>query len=417
MIRMINRLLRNIITKSLPLKICIIPIYILKAVPRWGALRLSMPYATRRICLSGKSSYQLTKMGFGIILIPILKAVLRWGALRPRMPYATRRICLSGKSSYQITKMRFGIIIKYPFQIALDIRAKIPHKIQNLYRKTLAQFYRDTACQAYTLLELSIVLIIMGFTTFTFLGVVDSFIKVSNYKTTYERLDSIELRMLKYLKENKGLPCPASQTTSFETSGYGEDGDACASASLDELCPNATAYQVLGVTVGYQGSVPVISMGLPADYMYDGWGRRFTYYVSSKLNCTNGTDLNSGFYSSEDDLPSVDNKSDAVGVLHSYDKNAYILLSHGRNGYGAYTKSGVKVSELDASDDELENSDLDNNFVYNYFKPVAMDDILRFKTKWQLMLDFEDLDYVKRYPSSECNCVSTSVTKFDDMCF
>jgi hypothetical protein len=52
-----------------------------------------------------------------IIPIPILKAILRWGALRPRMPYATRRICLSGKSSYQLTKMGFGIILYYRMQL------------------------------------------------------------------------------------------------------------------------------------------------------------------------------------------------------------------------------------------------------------------------------------------------------------
>jgi len=158
-------------------------------------------------------------------------------------------------------------------------------------------------------------------------------------------------------------------------------------------------------------------MGLPADYMYDGFGRRFTYYVSSNLSCKNGIDVNSGFYSEEDNLPIVLNKSDSASTLYSYTKNSYVILSHGKNGFGGYTKSGAQVSTSDASSDELENIDLDSDFVYNYFRPEAMDDILRFKTKWQLMTNLDDLDFVKRYPSSECNCVSTSVTKFDDMCF
>ena len=64
---------------------------------------------------------------------------------------------------------------------------------------------------------------------------------------------------------------------------------------------------------------------------------------------------------------------------------------------------------------ELENSDSDNEFVYNYFRPESMDDILRFKNKWQLMNDLEELDSTKRYPSEECNC-STGVDKFNDMC-
>lgn len=269
----------------------------------------------------------------------------------------------------------------------------------------------------YTLLELAIVLVIMGFTAFTFLGVVDSFIKVNSYKTTYERMDAIEIKMLKYLKSKRGLPCPASETADFETAGYGEDGGACVSASSDELCPNATAYEVSSATVGYQGSVPVITLGLPAEYMYDGFGRRFTYFVSSKLTCTNGSDINSGFYLEEEDLPIVANKSGSASVLHSYDKNAYVLLSHGKNGYGAYTKSGDKVSETNASSNELENADGDNNFVYDYFSSESMDDIVRFKTKWQLMVDFEDLGYTKRYPSTECNCAPTGISNFDNMCF
>jgi hypothetical protein len=286
--------------------------------------------------------------------------------------------------------------------------SKLPHSPHNI---------ETSATKAYTMFELAIVLTIMGLTAFIFLGIIDSMITVGQYKTTFERLDAVERRMLKYMKTNRGLPCPAAQSTDSNTEGYGEDGNACASSSIDTLCPNATAFQIADTTVGYVGSVPAIALGLTADYMYDGFGRRFTYYVSSKVNCKNGTDINAGFYTEEADLPTVQNKTNSASVLHSYQKNAYVLVSHGRNGYGAYTKAGIKAATDLASNDELENADGDNVFVYNYFRPSAMDDILRFKTKWQLMLDFEDLDYTKRYPSAECTCVSTSVTKFDAMCF
>ena len=46
-----------------------------------------------------------------------------------------------------------------------------------------------------------------------------------------------------------------------------------------------------------------------------------------------------------------------------------------------------------------------------------MDDIIRFKDKWQLMVDLDSLEEVKRYPSEECTCTNISVTKFNDLCF
>ena len=271
---------------------------------------------------------------------------------------------------------------------------------------------------AYTLLELSIVLVILGFTAMTFLGVVDSYVRVNKYQVTFQRLEAIELKILKYFKNNRGLPCPASQTTSSESSGFGEDGDPCNSASTTGVCPNAAEYVDSGSTRGYQGSIPVVSLGMPASYMYDGWGRRFTYYVASNLVCKDGTNLNMYFYQNESYLPVVSNKPSVDGSSqHDYEANAYVVLSHGVNGYGGYTKAGVQVSEVNASSDEVENADGDMNFVYNYFRPKEMDDILLFKTKWQLMLDFGELDYIKRYASYECTCSNTGVSAFDDLCF
>ncbi len=270
--------------------------------------------------------------------------------------------------------------------------------------------------KAYSLLELSIVLVIMGFIAFTFTAVLDSFLKVNRLKTTFERLDVIEKSLLRYLNENRGLPCPSGQTISSDSAGYGEDGDSCDSSSVTETCINAEAYEVGGLVVGYKGSIPAITLGLPAEYIYDGFDRRLTYYVSSDLICKNGVDINSGFYANEDNLPVVYNKPNSALAVYEYQKNAYVIISHGKNGYGAYTKSGGQVSTANASVDEIENSDSDNEFVYNYFRPALMDDILRFKSKWHLMNDLDDLESIKRYPSSECNC-STGVEKFNDMCF
>jgi len=269
--------------------------------------------------------------------------------------------------------------------------------------------------KAYSLLELSIVLVIMGFIAFTFTAVIDSFLKVNRFKTSFQRLDLVESSLLRFLNENRGLPCPAGHDLSSNDTGFGEDGDSCDASSVTEVCADAEAYEVAGVVVGYKGSIPAITLDLPTEYMYDGFDRRFTYFVSSDLICKNGVDINSGFYSNEDNLPIVYNKPNTSTSVYEYQKNAYVIVSHGKNGFGAYTKSGEKISTDSASSDEIENSDSDNEFVYNYFRPESMDDILRFKNKWQLMNDLEELDSTKRYPSEECNC-STGIDKFNDMC-
>ena len=90
--------------------------------------------------------------------------------------------------------------------------------------------------------------------------------------------------MLRFLDENRGLPCPAVQDLSKNEIGFGEDGDSCDASSVTEVCADAEAYEISGVVVGYKGSVPAITLDLPAEYMYDGFDRRFTYFVSSDLH-------------------------------------------------------------------------------------------------------------------------------------
>ena len=90
--------------------------------------------------------------------------------------------------------------------------------------------------KAFTILELTIVITIMGFMSFTFFGVIDSYVKVNSYKTTFKkRIDEIEVAFLKYLKNNKGLPCPASSSLSFDKDGYGENGDSCVSGNTSSV--------------------------------------------------------------------------------------------------------------------------------------------------------------------------------------
>ena len=97
--------------------------------------------------------------------------------------------------------------------------------------------------------------------------------------------------------------------------------------------------------------------------MYDGFGRRFTYYLPSNLTCLNGSTTNVNFHINEDKLAIVKNKSGSTTELHSYEGLAYVLLSHGKNGFGAFTKSGNQVGYSNSSTDESENIDLDKIFV------------------------------------------------------
>lgn len=248
---------------------------------------------------------------------------------------------------------------------------------------------------AFTLLELAISISIAGLILFVVLSMLNNFFIVNKVKETEERMELVQAKLLLYLKKNGQFPCPADPTKSKTESDYAK-GEVCSTnCSVTGISADSETF--------YSGDVPAQLIGLSARYAEDGYGFKFRYFVPKNLACSTKDD--SSYY--EKTLLYVQ-FNDGSNNTEIADDLAYILVSHGENGAGAYTVAGSQIS-VSANSSEAENSDADNIFRYNYIKNDDFDDYVRFKTKTQLLLDLDELyDYTKnyRYFREECNATS-----------
>ncbi len=227
------------------------------------------------------------------------------------------------------------------------------------------------------------------------------------YKTqTLNKLDKIEKALAGFVILNHRLPCPANGVTDVNSSSFGSEGTVSTSS-----CPNAN---FISGNV-FSGVVPVRTLNLPDDFMFDGWGHRITYAVDIQFannNITNqscdGTTSKKCFIETLEDKASI-TVNDAAGLPRTTHAT-YALISHGENGHGAFSKIGNKTRvnayingnpwRNNHFSGELENSHLSNSGndeAYNnifvakdLIKDEAnlseyFDDIVRFKTKSQIV--------------------------------
>ena len=222
--------------------------------------------------------------------------------------------------------------------------------------------------RGFTLVEIAIVVIIMG-ALFVFLMPLSSCI-LENQKReiTRQKLKNIESAMANYVAINKRLPCPADGTIAPGNANAGVEG-----ARTGGDCTN---NQISGV-------VPWVTLGLTQADIQDGWYHLITYRAAFSLTRDNVLDMSfcdtagtKGVDTSSSTAPGgkcwasclgsdmttctspqnylvgkgfdIRNGSGVNLIMSgsgsSFTGAAYILISHGGNGYGAYDASGSYIA-------------------------------------------------------------------------
>ncbi len=237
--------------------------------------------------------------------------------------------------------------------------------------------------QGFTLVELAVVLVLIGLVMTMGLKVVMSTLENASYSETKAKQELIKVALISFLRTNGRLPCPDVADAANLATGV-------APAS----CSDSPAE-------GY-GVVPWMSLGLPRDSVVDGWGNYFTYRVA------NGTGGSKNWTSKSANTPFDINELrvstnalrilelDATGAAFTATPTSttavVIILSHGKNGFGAKTtKVGARLPTTDAGAGEITNATgTTTDFV---LRPVnesaaafngAYDDLLTFMTPQML---------------------------------
>lgn len=192
----------------------------------------------------------------------------------------------------------------------------------------------------FTLVEMAMVLLIITLLLAGLAPTISSQMEQQRTNETRKKMSEIKEALIGYAMRNGRLPCSADPTKILGQSGWGTE--------RPPPCTAATRY----------GVVPWVTLGTSET---DGWGNRFTYHVdynfADAIGTTTGgctptpTQASFGLCSNGE----VEIFSDAsFGTLVANNIPA-IIISHGKNGAGAWTPQGIQRPV--GSTDEQENTE------------------------------------------------------------
>ncbi len=280
----------------------------------------------------------------------------------------------------------------------------------------------------FSLIELSVVILIVSIFASVAVNILGKKDVADKYDVTQKRLQFIAEALKVYKSANGHLPCPASSTILLDNANFGTGIPV-----LPNSCSSADNTYSSGNIVISSGAVPVISLGIPPEYMFDAWGNKFTYSVNTVMTIPTGyaAATSSNLATGTPTAPTINirvedsgnnsllTRAPSAAEYNAYngppantayrvrdcfatqapsfynvvinDCAAFLVLSHGANGYRSYNPRGVyKTSTFGAGGTyEVSNSNNDNifydvprntdakvNTTTSYF-----DDVLIYKTK------------------------------------
>jgi prepilin-type N-terminal cleavage/methylation domain-containing protein len=212
----------------------------------------------------------------------------------------------------------------------------------------------------FTLLEITVVLFILGLMIAGLFGPLETQLEARDRRQTQDSLQQVLEALYGYALTHGRLPCP-------DTNG---DGRSNPEFNQDDL-KTAKCDAAVGI-------LPWSELGVAQG---DAWGNRFTYAVTEPKFTRPDTDgLCNGNTGDIDTVHfdlcttgslTVESRGDdpATGAQESKHRlNSYaqdlpaLVVSHGRNGFGAQTINGA-VLQTPTGADELENTDSDAIFM------------------------------------------------------
>jgi|GEM_PF-5772523 type II secretory pathway pseudopilin PulG len=276
---------------------------------------------------------------------------------------------------------------------------------------------KSTKQTGASLIELSIILLIMGAISSIFFIGTQGQLEAAKLSFTRDNVKVIETALVDFVAKNGRLPCPANISLSTNDSQYGLEQF---NDTINPAACNNAAQITDGDDVIYYGAIPVRSLNLPSNMMLDGWNNKLSYVVqrafinNSLTNSTCSSTPSTNHISSNiclrgqasGDNPLIHNDiwifKDLASSTFAMPKAAiYLIVSHGSNGLGGYNRSGVQnpLPDLTNQQHQLQNSAycITNScsapageFVIsagNTAEIANFDDILFYKTREQLLFD------------------------------
>jgi prepilin-type N-terminal cleavage/methylation domain-containing protein len=245
--------------------------------------------------------------------------------------------------------------------------------------------------KAYSLIELSIVILIISILISGALTVFSGSANNKKITTTKNRIDEIYKALGGFLLVNGRLPCPASIIAIKSTDAtYGTEGTAAGN------CTAGGGVYASGSSNLVYGLVPVKTLGLPNEYAEDGFEGKFAYIVEKNFTTSSSSTTFKNAIATAtmtlNELPG--------GVSQVITNDAILaLVSYGANKSGAFNANGTVQNTRSSDSSEMENdlgasNAFDKNLVFNAPDSDVFDDIVFYKTRNSLVSDFDAFSLV-----------------------
>lgn len=250
--------------------------------------------------------------------------------------------------------------------------------------------------KAFTLIELSIVLVIAAIMISTSLSSSVETLRRTKEKATKAKMEEVYKAIGNYLLVHKRLPCPSSLKKKKDSdSTYG-----LAAPIVSGECNGPGVYMSAGGTLFY-GALPIKDLGLLPDMGEDEFGNKFSFMVHK-----NGISVDSFSTSAEGALLISEVRNS--GEIRSSWKEIFIIISHGANGYNAFPANSSVQNSASPTFDEAGNSiqsindatspptaSYNEHLYATHTQNEIFDDILFYKTKSQIVVDFNAMHLLK----------------------
>jgi prepilin-type N-terminal cleavage/methylation domain-containing protein len=253
--------------------------------------------------------------------------------------------------------------------------------------------------RGYTLIELSIVILVISLLMAGVFSMATGSINSSKVALTNQKMKEIYKSMGTFLMINKRLPCPASLARSkIDDVDYGKEerdevNNNCGTSGVYSSSDSKFSNFIIG-------AVPIKSLNLGSEFAEDGYENKLSYVIDKRFTKnfippTSG-DLGDSFGTVGALTVLMSAKENQVsGTASLSDKVMFLLISHGPNGYGSFSSaSGLQNTDVNTDVDELENQiksttpNFDDNFIINSFKSDVFDDVVMYKARSNFIQDF-----------------------------
>jgi prepilin-type N-terminal cleavage/methylation domain-containing protein len=255
--------------------------------------------------------------------------------------------------------------------------------------------------KAYSLLELSIVIVIISILVAGVLSVSVGSINNAKMSTTKERMDKIYSAMGIFLTSNNRLPCPASlyKVKSIDTDYATEVDGGGGCDSISGVFESNTDADLV------YGAVPAVTLGLSTEMAEDAFGSKIIYIVDRNftyaINLASAPNFSVINFSTTPHTGIITVQDTSANIQTITDNAIMVLISNGPNKARAVNANAATFNSATGDGDEQNNTltnpaegppdtaEFDNVIVKSSTNSSSFDDMVLFKRRADFIDDFK----------------------------